>query len=61
MIIYLLKKLLLSLKSNYINYVYNLKLISVKLLFILLNIKIRLIINDYIFINILDIKYIYKV
>ena len=61
MIIDILNRLLLSLKNSNSIYIYNLKLIDVKLYLILLNIEIRLIINNNISINILDVKYILKI
>ena len=61
MIINLLNKLSFNFKNNYNNYVYDSKLISVKFLSILLNIKKRLIINDYIFIDMLNIKHMRKI
>ena len=56
-----LKKRLFNFKNNYNNCVHNLKLISVKFNLIFFNIKTLFAINDNVLINILNIKYIFKV
>ena len=61
MIINLLKRRSFNFKSNYNNCVYDSKSMSVKFNSIFFDIKTLLIINDNVSINILDIKYVFKV